>query len=186
MHRPTRIDSLAGAALVVLTLSSCATLRVNSYLEHGIDFMEYRTYAWAPSGALSTGDPRLDNNRIFSGRVEAAVDEQLASRGFEKTKSPAAQLLIHIHARIDQRIEFNAIDREYRRCEVPDCGPFVYEAGTLLLDFIDTRTNGLAWRGWAEGSLDGAIDNQDWMEARIDDVVGRILARLPREDSGKR
>ena len=62
----------------------------------------------------------------------------------------------------------------YSRCEDWGCRPFVDEAGTLLLDFIDTRTNRLAWRGWAEGGFDGAIDNQDWMEARIDDAVAKI------------
>ena len=49
-----------------------------------------------------------------------------------------ADVLIHMHARIDQRIESDAIDREYARCDVSDCRPFVYDAGTLLLDFIDT------------------------------------------------
>ena len=56
----------------------------------------------------------------------------------------------------------------------------VYDAGTLLLDFIDTRTNTLAWRGWAEGSLDGVIDDQQWMEKTLDEAVESILERLPR------
>jgi hypothetical protein len=179
MHRPTRIDRLVVATLVALALNGCATMRPHSYLESGIDFREYRTYAWSPAGALSTGDPRLDNNRFFSDRVEAAVDRQLASKGFEKTLPMGAQVLIHMHARIDQRIQSRDIDREYRRRDVSEDPPFVYEAGTLLLDFIDTRTHQLAWRGWAEGSMDGAIDNQDVMDARIDDAVARILARLP-------
>ena len=45
---------------------------------------------------------------------------------------------------------------------------------------VGTRTNKLVWRGWAEGSVDGVIDNQEWMEARIDDAVAQILQRLPR------
>ncbi|HLG57593.1 MAG TPA: DUF4136 domain-containing protein [Vicinamibacterales bacterium] len=182
MHRSTRIDSLIAATALALALNGCATVRPHSYLGRGIDFGDYRTYAWGPVGALSTGDPRLDNNQIFIGLVEAAVDRQLAAKGFEKTKRPAAQLLIHLHARLDQRLESNSIDREYRRRDGAEYRPFVYEAGTLLLDLIDTRTNGLAWRGWAEGSLDGVIDNQDSMEASIDDAVAKILARLPVED----
>jgi hypothetical protein len=186
MYRSTRAPSLAAVTLIAMVLNGCATGRVNSYLERGADFRQYRTYAWGPADAFSTGDPRLDNNRFFSERVEKAVDQQLASRGFERRESGAADVLIHMHARIDQRIESDAIDREYARCDVSDCRPFVYEAGTLLLDFIDTRTNQLAWRGWAEGGFDGAIDNQDWMEARIDDAVAKILARLPRDTSRNR
>jgi hypothetical protein len=51
-----------------------------------------------------------------------------------------------------------------------------------MLDFTDRRTNQLAWRGWAERSFDGVIDDQKWMEATIDKTVARILARLPRQD----
>jgi Domain of unknown function (DUF4136) len=180
MIRLTRIAGLAATMLVALAITGCAPIRVNSYLQRGVDFQHYRTYAWGPADALSTGDPRLDNNRFFSDRVEQAVDRQLSSRGLEKQESGAADVLIHMHARLDQRIESDAIDHEYARCDVSDCRPFVYEAGTLLLDFTDTRTNQLAWRGWAEGGFDGAIDNQGWMEKRIDDTVAKILARLPR------
>jgi hypothetical protein len=186
MYRLTRIESLAAAALLALAFDSCAPVRINSYVVRGLDFQQYRTYAWGPSDAFSTGDPRLDNNRIVSERVAKSVDQQLASRGFEKRESGVADVLIHMHVRLDQRIESDAIDREYARCEVSDCRPYVYDAGTLLLDFIDTRTNQLAWRGWAEGGFDGVIDNQDWMEARIDDAVAKILARLPRDTSRNR
>jgi hypothetical protein len=179
MDRLTRMESLAAAALLALAVTSCGPVRINSYVPRGVDFQQYRTYAWGPADAFSTGDPRLDNNRFFSERVEKAVAQQLASRGLEKRESGPADVLIHLHVRFDQRILSDAIDREYGRCDVSDCRPFVYDAGTLLLDFIDTRTNQLAWRGWAEGGFDGAIDNQEWMEARIDDTVAKILARLP-------
>ena len=61
-----------------------------------------------------------------------------------------------------------------------DCRPYVYEKGTLFVDLVDPRTNQLVWRGWAEGSIDGVIDHQQWMEARVDEAVTQILARLPR------
>jgi hypothetical protein len=186
MKRLTRLEGLAATMLVALVVNGCAPIRVNSYLERGVDFRQYRTYAWDRSDSLSTGDPRLDNNRFFSERVQKAVDQQLASRGLEKTESLAPDVVIHLHARVDQRIQSDAIDREYSRCEDGGCRPFVFEAGTLLLDFIDTRTNQLAWRGWAEGGFDGAIDNQDWMETKIDETVAKILARLPRDTSRNR
>ncbi len=63
-----------------------------------------------------------------------------------------------------------------------DCRPEVYDAGTLMVDFMDRRTNRLAWRGWAERSFDGVVDDQKWMEATIDKTVARILARLPRQE----
>jgi Domain of unknown function (DUF4136) len=176
----TRIERLAVVIAAILTLNACATLRINSYLERGVDFGRYRSYAWGPSDTFSTGDPRLDNNPFFSERVQSAVDRQLTTRGLEKTRAGASDLVVHIHASVTQRLDMDAIDREYRRCDIADCRAMVYEAGTLMLDFIDTRTNTLAWRGWAEGSLDGVIDDQRWMEETVDKAVERILTRLPR------
>jgi hypothetical protein len=44
---------------------------------------------------------------------------------------------------------------------------------------VDPRSNRLIWRGWAEGSFEGVIDNQEWLEKRIDETVARIMDRLP-------
>ena len=178
-----RPASIAAAAVVALALTGCAPLRVNSYLERGADFTRYHSFASVERTSFSTGDPRLDNNRFFSQRVEEAIDLQLSARGFEKTSRGDADLLIHIHASVDQRLESAALDRIDGHCIDNDCRSRVYDTGTLLVDMIDRRTNRLAWRGWAEGSLDGVIDDQRWMETVIDETVAKIFARLPRNDS---
>lgn len=182
MLRCTRPAMVAGLSIVALTFAGCATLRVNSYLERGADFSRYRSYAWAERGAFATGDPRLDNSRFFSQRVEEAVDMQLAARGFEKTGTGTADVLLHIHARVEQRLDTAAFDPIDGHCIDDECRPEVYDTGTLMVDFMDRRTNRLAWRGWAERSFDGVVDDQKWMEATIDKTVARILARLPRQE----
>ena len=65
-----RFIRLALLALPALTLASCATMNVSSYLERGVDFTQYRTYAWGPTDARPTGDPRLDSNPFFKDRLE--------------------------------------------------------------------------------------------------------------------
>ena len=126
---------------------------------------------------MATGDPRLDNNPFFRERLQADVEKQLATRGLEKTASATPDLWIHHHESVEQRLAVPAFVREPGNCR--DCGPTVYEAGTLTIDFVDTRTSRLVWRGWAEGAVDGVIDNQEWMEQKIDEAVSRILARFP-------
>lgn len=180
MYSPLRLIRFAAVAVSTLALAGCAPLKVNSYLERGVDFARYRTYNWGPPDAWTTGDPRLDNNPFFQERVHAAVDKQLASRGFEKTTADRAAVRLHYHASITQRIDAMGIDGEYGYCYTHDCQPHLYEAGTLLLDFVDTSTNRVVWRGWAEGTVDGVIDNQQLLEQRVDEAVERILTRLPR------
>jgi hypothetical protein len=180
MCSPTRLARLMAVTMFALALAACAPpLKVNSYVERGIDFNRYHTYNWDPADSLFTGDPRLDANPFFHSRIKADVEKQLAARGFEKTASGTPDLLVHYHESINQRMDVNGIDRSNGYCQSDDCRPFVYDAGTLVLDFVDTRTKKLVWRGWAEGSMDGLIDNQDWMDQKIDDDVTRILNTLP-------
>lgn len=180
MQRLRRVGRAAALVTVIATATACAGLRVNSYEWPGADLAGYRTFSWDRQDRFTTGDPRLDNNDIFRAGVQRAVERELAGRRLEPAPADTADVLIHVHAHIDQRIETRTIDRDLGPCAPGACGPYVYEAGTLLLDLVDRRTNTVAWRGWAEGSLDAVIDDQATLEQVVDDAVVKILARLPR------
>ena len=169
-----RLTVVAAAALA---LAGCATTNIRSYIERGSDVGLYRTYAWGSPSVQTTGDPRLDNNRFFQERVEAAVELQLAARGFAKAAA-TPDLLVRYYASVEQQVNADGADRPYVSCE--GCRPFVFDAGTIVVDLIDARTQRLVWRGWEEGSIDGVINNQQVMEKRIDQVVARIIEQLPR------
>jgi hypothetical protein len=168
------LAALAGAAL---TAAACASTRVGSFVERGADFRHYYTYAWAADPSRTTGDPRLDSNPFFEECVRTAVDHQLASRGFEQIPEGEAQLVLHYHANVSQALEINGADQTSGYCD--NCKPFVYDAGSIVLDFVDARTSTLVWRGWSEGSIDGIVDNQRWMEETIHKAAEQILAMLP-------
>ena len=174
---PTRWFGLAGAAGVATTLAGCAPLHVYSFVERGADVSRYRTYDWAVEPPRETGDPRLDSNPFFNDRLHEAVEKELAKRGFEKTDAAVAQLLLHYHVSMKQDIDLGPADPNYGVCDT--CTPTVYDAGTLLIDLMDSRTDKLVWRGWAEGGFDNAIDNQKLMESRIDEAVRKIVEKLP-------
>ena len=178
--RVSRATSGRAAVLLLSVLMvGCAARTVNSYVDPKIDLRRYGTFNWGPPDTFSTGDPRLDNNRFFDERVRMQVERGLASRGFEKT-TDAPDLLLHYHASVSQEIDTSNIDRDYQYCDERDCEPYVYDAGTLVIDIVEPRSKRLIWRGWAEESIEGVIDNQEWLEKRIDETVARILSRLPR------
>jgi hypothetical protein len=180
MHPLIRTARFAGVTMSALALTACASINVNSYSERGVDFAHYRSYDWSPPEQRSTGDPRLDNNPFFHERIRLAVERQLTRRGFFKASSGRPDLEIHYHANVTQEIDVNGADRQAGYCGEGDCQPYVYEAGTLLFDLVDTSTKRVVWRGWAEGSIDGAVNNQEWFEQKIDEVVARIFEQCPR------
>ena len=176
MYSPSRWVRFAVLAVSAVALTGCASTNIHSYLERGADLGRYHTYAWSPADATSTGDPRLDGNPFFEERLQAAVEKQLATRGFEKTPGTPG-LLLYYHASIAQRVDAYSTDLKYGYCN--ECRPSVYDAGTIVIDLVDAHSSKLVWRGWAEDRFEGAIDNQQLMEKQIDNAVARILQRLP-------
>ena len=173
-----------GVALLAVALTGCATtMTVSSHFEPTAEFARYRNYDWGPADALPTGDPRLDTNPFFQDYLQGAIEKQLTLKGLEKSTSGTPDLLIHYHANVSQRINVNRVDRERGYCYGDDCLVKTevddYEAGTLVLDVVDTRTNKVVWRGWAQDSVEGVIGDRDRMEAKIDEAVPRMLNRLP-------
>jgi hypothetical protein len=166
----------AAGALAALVLAGCAPVRVTSFVDTGIDFSRYRTYAWESTAAW-TGDPRLDNNPFFHDYLKSAVDAQLLARRIERSSYGMADMAIRYHASTTQQLSVSDGEAGNRPCA--ECRLQVYDAGTIVIDIVDGRTNRLLWRGWAEGGIDGVIDSQTLMEQRIDEAVARILEKLP-------
>jgi hypothetical protein len=176
----SRFAVCSAAVAAALVLTGCATMNVSSHMQRGVDFRQFHTYDWGPADALPTGDPRLDNNPFFHDHFEGAVEKQLAAKGFVKPVVGTPDLLLHYHANVTRRFSIAGLDAQYGSCAGHDCQPRLteYEAGTLILDMVDTRTNTLVWRGWAQQSVDGVIDDQDWLEEYITKGVTRMLERF--------
>lgn len=178
------IGRLAIVALAALALAGCAVrMNVSSHVERGADFTQYHTFDWGPADALPTGDPRLDNNPFFHDYLQGAFEKRLAGRGFERSASGTTpDLLIHYHAAINER--FDVVEAGFGQGECysyDDCLPQVinYEQGTLVVDIVDARSDKVVWRGWAQDSVEGVIDNQDRMERQLDEAVTRMLEEFP-------
>lgn len=174
----TRLARWSAVVLLASASASCASMTVSSHVERGLDLTRYHTFAWGTADALPQGDPRLDRNPFFKDHFEGAVEKQLAARGFQHS-SASPDLLIHYHATIAHRLEIDPTSNA-RYCPTRDCdAPVVgFEAGTVILDFIDARTNRLIWRGWAQHAIDDELENRDHMARRIDEAVTRMLARF--------
>jgi Domain of unknown function (DUF4136) len=170
MHR------LAGTTGLVLCLAcgGCGLRGVHSYAARGVDLSHYRHYAWAPEVQSRTGDPRLDNNDIFREHIRGMIDRQLLGKGFMRSLSPLdAEVLVHYHTSVGQRMDLHEL-APWDVCV--ECTPFIFDAGTVVIDLVDARSQSLLWRGWAEGNVDGLIDDQARLESEIDRIISRIFA----------
>jgi hypothetical protein len=182
-HTMRRLRRLAvvTAALAAFALSGCATMNVSSHVERGVDFAQFRTWDFGPADALPTGDPRLDNNPFFKDYLEGAVGKELEARHYARTTSGTPDLLVHYHANISKTFDVNGLDNRYGYC-YDNCEPIIieYEQGTIVLDVVNTHTNRVVWRGWAQDSIEGVIDNQDALRKEVNRAVTKMIALFPR------
>ena len=184
MRRFLRAAALAATAAA--TTAACAVMTVSSHIERNVNFTDYVTFDWGPPDNLPVGDPRLDNNPFFQDYVQGAIEKGLAGRGYTRAAAgSASDLLVHYHASVNQRVEVNQADRRYGYC-YENCEPQVidYEQGTLVIDLVEPRSGKVVWRGWAQDTMNGVIDNQRRLEKQVDEGVARMMQQLPRGGAG--
>jgi hypothetical protein len=174
------IQAIATGTAVAL-LASCATATGSSHVDTTVDFAGYRSFDWGAADAFPVGDPRLDHDATFLDYLQGAVEKQLAARGLEHGAADRADLLIHFHASIDRRLEIAATDARHGYCLDDDCrnGVRDYEAGTIVVDIIDRRTDKLVWRGWSQRSVDGVLDDRDRLVRMIEEGVAKMFVGFP-------
>jgi hypothetical protein len=174
--RACRLCVLPIVVLVALFGASCASkVRVSSHVDRGVDFGRFRTFAWGEADALPAADPRLDAGPAFQDQLQGEIERQLALKGFAVETPESADLLIHYHAAVNERLDASRLHPDD-----PSLADIrVYEAGTILLDVVDARTQKLIWRGWAQGALTDMLNDGRVMSEPLREAVRRMLARLP-------
>jgi hypothetical protein len=167
-------------AIIALT-AGCAAMTVSSHIERNVNFADFLTYDWGPPDNLPVGDPRLDNNPFFQDYLQGAIEKKMAARGYERVVSGEPDLLIHYHASVNQKVDVYKADAPYGYC-YGTCEAQVvdYEQGTLVVDIVDRKTNKVIWRGWAQDTMNGVIDNQARLEKQVDEGVAKMMLQLPR------
>ena len=170
-------------AIVAVVSTGCATtMKVGSNIAPDLDVAGYRTFDWGPMDRRPAGDPRLVKDPFFQDHVEGAIERGLAALGYQRATTTWPDLLIHYHASITRRMKIATIENRNGYCAVEPCGGRLenYEAGTVVIDILDARTDRVLWRGWAQDSIEGPLKDQNEMAKKINEAVSRMLERFPR------
>ena len=129
----------------------------------------------------------VDNATVHA-RVERALSAELARRGFIRAAdSSTARFLVHFHIGVEERHEVVGNDRPpcVGDACIMDWGywgrpegmsrEIAYEAGQLMVDFVDRGSRKVIWRG----VLESDFVKQDVEEAQLAKYLRKLLASLP-------
>ena len=169
----------------------------------GVNFNKYRTFAWADTEVKTQGDQNpLLRSPIAQARIRQAIAGELAQRGIrEVPRNPDFYLTTHIYVEQAERTVSNPPPAgfaypyavRYRGGLLPVnygywYSPAYYQTtrteqyreGTLVLDFIDAKTNNLVWRG----SMADPVDDPARLGKQFAEAAKDILEKFPKGKAG--
>ena len=169
--------------LAIVAFSSCSTVTVRTDHDPGTNFGRYRTYAFGPpSGNVLALSPSI------RGQIESSLAQGLAARGLRRSARPDFYVAYHVTTREEISVQtFHDWGRwghggphwsSYSLWRgAPITTSYVHRStvGTLVVDFVDARTDRAFWRGVATATVRGARSNQQ----NIVDAVRRMLENFP-------
>jgi hypothetical protein len=166
-------------SLVILcTLVACSTtpsVAVKTDYDHSATFGKYHTYAidTASTGLSATGNAAL----------QSALRSSLAGRGLKESGRNADLYIVatvftkekqHVMPTRDYSVYPSTYGR-YRGGWAMHTDVQQYTEGSLVLDFVDSKTHKIVFRGLGEAAVDTTEENA----AAIQVAVNKIVAAYP-------
>lgn len=168
--------------VAVLFLAACSTVSVTTDFDHSTSFSQYHTYSLTPDtekiGLLPSSEAAL----------REALRTNLARHGVSET-SGNADLHVVTHVSTKEKLvvhhssdwPYDSMAYGYGRYGMWAGAPRTYTdisqytEGTLILDFVDAKTQKLVFRGIGTGTVSDPKTNA----ARIKEAVEKIVQDFP-------
>lgn len=190
---------LLGLALALGGGLSACSPAVNVEQRANVDFAKYHTFDFADTEVKTQGDQNpLLSSPIAQDRIKQAIASELAQRGLRQVQTnPDFLVTTHTYVERAERTVYDTYPGPnyaypyavgYRGRFLPiNYGYWYtpnyysqprteqYREGTLVIDFIDARTNNLVWRG----SLADPVNDPARLGSEFSKSAKDILDKFP-------
>lgn len=180
-----RLQRVAPALFTALL--ACAGVSVNQDYDPSADFGSYRTFDWFPGGRELTGNVEVDSP-FLDERIRAAVGRELITKGYQKVANQTPDFYVNYHVSVQQKLTSSGMSVGYGVGSYGSWGGVgvgmnsspvrQYDEGTLVIDFVDSASRKLVWRGTGSKALSRNPTPQDTTET-IDVAARQILTQFP-------
>jgi hypothetical protein len=174
--------------LAMLAGTNAMAEKIRVHYDHSLDFTKFKTYGWAPHGAVAHPMLALD--------MVGAVEQELNSRGLTKV-AENPDLIIEFYGSIDTETSMTSNNPLYMATGgIPPFDPsmtspgnslywdgyygnsvWVVHPGQLVIDLIDFKAKKLAWRGFASEAV--SPNNPDKLESEVNSTITKLFKEYP-------
>lgn len=165
-----------------LFLAACSTVSVTTDFDRAASFTQYLTYTFVPSKEKIPLSPSTET------AFRDALRENLAARNITEV-SKDADLHVIRHISTKERLSvyqsnnwpYRGMPYGYGYYGLWASAPIIYDVseyteGTLILDFVDSKTQKLVFRGIATGTVSDPETNAK----RVREAVEKIVQKFPK------
>jgi hypothetical protein len=161
---------------VAVLAGGCSTLQVKSTAAPGANLAAYRTFAFLPPGASSSGAALLATSPAGQ-EIQGSIAQSLQAKGYVPAQAGQQPDVLIAYNRVLQN-----------KLEVEDwgyAGPFwggwpgavtQYTEGTIVVDIIDARTRQVLWRGTASQVVNDPL-NPD--PQKVHNAIAKLMQTYP-------
>jgi hypothetical protein len=189
LRRYTRLG-LRVLLLFISVFASTSALaeKIHVHYDKSLDFSKFKTYGWAPHGAVAHPMLALD--------MVGAIEDQLNARGLHKVEANP-DLLIATYGAVDAEVSMTSNNPIYNATGgIPPFDPsmtspgdslywdsyygnstVVVYPGQLIIDLIDFKTKKLAWRGFAAEAI--SPNNPDKLMEEANSTIAKLFKEYP-------
>jgi Domain of unknown function (DUF4136) len=174
------------AIIAVLCVSARAE-KIRVHYDKSIDFTKFKTYGWAPIGAVAHPMLALD--------IVGAVEGELNARGLKKVPSNP-DLIVQIYGSVDTEVSMTSNNPIYNATGgIPPFDPsmtspgnslywdgyygnstVVVHPGQLVVDLIDVKAKKLVWRGMGTEAIS---NNPDKLMGEANSTISKMFKDYP-------
>ncbi|MBQ4822895.1 DUF4136 domain-containing protein [Aquimarina sp. MMG016] len=165
--------------ILIITLSSCTTVRVASDYDKQASFETYKSFAFYKPGIDKAEISDLDKKRILR-----AIEADMLSKGFIKSENP--DVLVSIFTKTKENVNIYQNNFGWGWGYGWGWNPWFWgpnyntvsrvTEGTLYIDLIDASKKELIWQGMGTAALTKNVDKK---QDKMNQIVGAILEKYP-------
>jgi hypothetical protein len=168
MKRRTIRITLMSMGLVLCW--GCAGVDVSRDVDADYDFSQLRSWNF-----LDVAPAPADVDSLTLGRVQDAIEQELTSKGFERSAAP--DFGIAVRAVKDTRTDVEGHDYDWSVRDSTNLQAFQYDEGTLTIDIVDIASQRMVWQSTGTAII-GSVDAKSATN-RIHAAVEKMLSSFP-------
>jgi hypothetical protein len=185
------IFKLLGAVLILLSIVSCSSVKIQTDVDSSVDFAQFKTFEY--SGWADKSDQIL--NDIDKKRIESAFADEFYKRGLGVVAKDG-QLIVALHIVVQQKQQTTATTTGMGGgyggyggyygygpgygwgggFSTTQISTYDYRVGTLMVSVYDKANKQLIWQSSASGEI---VENPQEREKRIPVIVAKIMKDHP-------